>query len=473
MNLLSETYKNRLTELAGLNVEDNIITEKQSCILKEQTDNPFTDVNESKIDSKSCTIKDVCVFGSRLSKNGRIYSDKAIESLANFTNGAKCFINHPTSKELKERDGVRDLRDWVGVYRNPKRDGERVTAELVCRESYFGLVKDIASLQPMSVGNSINARVKMYKTDDGMESVVDLDKLHSVDLVSNAATTTSLFEAALKDNVDDEDEIKKFASQQIIDNHLAKEGMLADQIEDQEKKRKVSDLTWAANDMLYDIMWGNKDEYKNLTMDEKKTRITSVLDDLDVEIKKVMNDTKMEAKTEMKDITLDALKAERADLIEAIKKELEEAGKVDLVKTENEDNKKKVTELTEAITAKDNVIKEKDEKIVAMETENKTLKEELDKYQVAEKLNEKKAKINALVEEAKLPKEAITDVFMESLMSLDAEEAIKKQIEDRKNILNIKTGKITGAGDEFVFEADTKKAEVTESDVDDFVKKLK
>jgi arginine deiminase len=62
---------------------------------------------------------------------------------------------------------------------------------------------------------------------------------------------------------------------------------------------------------------------------------------------------------------------------------------------------------------------------------------------------------------------------MESLMSLDTEEAIKKQIEDRKNILNIKTGKIVGAGDEFVFEIDTKKAEVTESDVEDFVKKLK
>src|SRR3990167_518968 len=169
--------------------------------ITEELSGIFSEVNESSIDPDNFTIKKVCLFGTRESANNRVYSDKAIESISRLSDGVKCYINHPTKTELKEREGVRDLRDWIGVYRYPKKEGAKVFGDLVCRESYFDLVRDIATLQPLKIGNSINARVKVMSDQKGMESVVDVDALRSVDLVSNAATTTSLFESAIEENL--------------------------------------------------------------------------------------------------------------------------------------------------------------------------------------------------------------------------------------------------------------------------------
>lgn len=156
-------------------------------------------------------IKDVAIFGKRKSTNNRVYEDTAINDLKNLSENLKCFVDHPSKTEMEQNKGVRSVRDWLGTFNSPKRNGETITANLRVREQYQPLISDIIKLQPSGVGMSINARVKVYQGEDGMESVKNVELLRSADLVSSAATTTNLFEAALDDenewfNNDEEEE---------------------------------------------------------------------------------------------------------------------------------------------------------------------------------------------------------------------------------------------------------------------------
>ena len=69
----------------------------------------------------------------------------------------------------------------------------------------------------------------------------------------------------------------------------------------------------------------------------------------------------------------------------------------------------------------------------ARDAETKTLKEELDAYKVKEKLADDRQAVDKLIAEAKLPKLAVTDVFVESLMAAD-EATRTKLIEDRRTV---------------------------------------
>ena len=69
----------------------------------------------------------------------------------------------------------------------------------------------------------------------------------------------------------------------------------------------------------------------------------------------------------------------------------------------------------------------------ARDAETKTLKEELDAYKVKEKLAADRQAVDKLIEAAKLPKLAVTDVFVESLMAAD-EATRTKLIEDRRTV---------------------------------------
>ena len=185
-------------------------------------ESPFKDINENQIDEEARTVKGVCLFGTRYSKNGYTYQDQAIKRLKELAEGCKFFINHESKSEAKDRDGVRDIRDWAGVFSNSKQSGDQVFADLNVRESYWALVKDVATMKPEGVGNSINSRVKVYQDEKGNEHVVDIDILRSTDLVASAATTRNLFESGL-DLIEDRD---------IVDDegNEVNEGLLADKL---------------------------------------------------------------------------------------------------------------------------------------------------------------------------------------------------------------------------------------------------
>ena len=137
----------------------------------------------------------VAIMGTRFSKNGYEYSSNALDSLTHLAEGSKVFLNHPSKSEYKERDGVRDVRDFAGVFSGVKRSGDKVYGNLKVRESFWPLFKDIASMSPRGVGMSINSQAKVHKDVSGKESVVDIVRLRSCDLVASAATVDSLWES--------------------------------------------------------------------------------------------------------------------------------------------------------------------------------------------------------------------------------------------------------------------------------------
>ena len=105
---------------------------------------------------------------------------------------------------------------------------------------------------------------------------------------------------------------------------------------------------------------------------------------------------------EWKDISIHSLRENRPDLIEIVQKE-GAASRDDEMKQ---------------------LIEERDE-----------LKKKADELAVLEAVRTKQETIAKLLTEAKLPDEAITDVFKESLMAAKNEAEISKLIEDRKNLL--------------------------------------
>jgi len=456
--------------------------------ISETIDAPFANFSEANIDSDNFMLKDVCTFGTRHSANNRVYQDKAIEKLSQFTEGGKCFLNHISKSEAKDRDSVRDIRDWVGVFESPRKDKDRIFANLRVRESYFDLLKDIALLQPTGIGMSINARVKVYSDDKGVESVVDVDSLKSTDLVASAATTTSLWES-VSENIEKNLEGSLTYPEDYVEmkvtamfNSLISEGVIQDKIDGDEVKREISNVTWTANDLIDRVIYDDK-----MSISDKKSKVMAIFDDLNKEVKNRLGKIKTESieEDDNVDLTLEAVKGDKG-IMEALLKEFEEklnAGKMSTdLKAAQESN----TELTDKVVKLETTITEMGGKITALEAEKKVLEVALDKVTVAEALAEKKALVERLVAEAKLPKEVVTSIFMETLMGLNeikdgeevkesVEDQMKKYIEDRKTISATK-GVIKGSGDEFILTTESKKkdekkgSEVKESDVDNFVK---
>jgi len=267
----------------------------------EEFSNPMASVKEGNIDSDNHIVKNVCIFGKKDSDNDYSYTDKAVDSLTRLAEGVKCFLNHPSKQEIKDRDGVRDLKDWVGIYATPRRNGEQVFADLFVRESYWDLVQDIAMMQPAKVGNSVNSRVKVFVEETGKESIVDIDKLHSVDLVASGATIDNLWESTNEKLDGEENELSEQISSILEENFpklLAdiKEGILSDKIKQDEIRSKASSLMWKANDMIYDLMRDKDEKIGNFS--DRRKQINAVLDDLEKELNKILPKIKPDKNTD-------------------------------------------------------------------------------------------------------------------------------------------------------------------------------
>jgi len=440
-------------------------------VWQDLTDNwsgsPFQKDNiEASIDKANHVIKNVCVFGSATSKNGYTYQDKAIEALAGFTPGAKFFINHPSQTEIQERDGVRDIRHWAGVFFNSRKENDKVYADLKVRPAYFDLVYDVATMQPAGIGNSINSRVKVFQNEKGEESIVDMDHLKSIDLVSSAATTTTLFES-IKDTRD----IQKNDFDKFIE-----EGLLLDRMKEKQINRAINDLTWEAGDVIGDILRSDDKD-----MATKKFEITAVVDDLTAQIANITsllsntsekntnnnNLTNMEDDTmDFKTLTLDQLATEAPHIIDAIKASLEDVNKREEVALENTALKATNADLTTKL-------EEINAKYEALVATSKELETKLDEYETKSKSEAKRALIDAKIKESKLATEAVSDVFISDLMKKD-EDDIVASIEDRKELWSKGSGKVKNVGEKKEQPANTEegKVDLTEA-ADNFLKNFK
>ncbi len=73
--------------------------------------------------------------------------------------------------------------------------------------------------------------------------------------------------------------------------------------------------------------------------------------------------------------------------------------------------------------------------LVDLQEQAKTLKTENDELKTKEALREKTTKVDKLITESKLPKEATTEVFRQQLIDAEDEDAMKVLIEDRKTLV--------------------------------------
>jgi len=176
---------------------------------------------------------------------------------------------------------------------------------------------------------------------------------------------------------------------------------------------------------------------------------------------------------------LDLLKSEHGELVKALFEEFKKNVEITNIETELKSEKEKVIELEKENTTLKATATEKDTQIENLTKSEKELKAKLDEKEVTEKLAEKKSMITKTITESKLPKEAVTDIFVEDLMSLEekevegktvtVEEQVKIRIEDRKKLINKKSGDVINSGDEFVEDVEESDKEI---DIDESTKQF-
>ena len=176
----------------------------------------------------------------------------------------------------------------------------------------------------------------------------------------------------------------------------------------------------------------------------------------------------------LKDVTIEILTKENPELIEKIKASLEDAERITNMENEFADLTTKFNDLKtsndELKTSFDTMKGEND----SLKKENEDLKKKLDTYEQKEKKEAKEKLISEKIEVAKLPKEAITAIWMNDLLMKD-ETAIESAIQDRKDIWAKVTSGVKGQGMEYKADGKegTKNTEEIKEAKESFVSKVK
>lgn len=166
----------------------------------------------SQVDRNANTIRDVKLCGKH-SKNGRVYSDRALNDATRLYEGAPFYLDHPTDRELRDRKGVRSVLDLAGKIANARKVGEAVRGDILLldKEPSKALVFAIAEQMPTLAGNSHRASGTVRRGDNGTDVVESLDAVAGVELVTDPATASGLFESV----INDEDDMDKLTLEKL------------------------------------------------------------------------------------------------------------------------------------------------------------------------------------------------------------------------------------------------------------------
>ena len=159
------------------------------CLLREeQTTIGFSDV---RFEDSTITIRGVKLNGNR-SRNKRFYDDPVLEAATPMFEGAKVFVDHEDSKQSYN---ARTVEDYGGRLRNVRFRAGGHRADLTFaphRKHLYEMLK----ADPEAAGLSMvtEVRVAPRLDDEGYEHITEIVRVISVDLVSDPATTRSIFE---------------------------------------------------------------------------------------------------------------------------------------------------------------------------------------------------------------------------------------------------------------------------------------
>jgi hypothetical protein len=142
-----------------------------------------------KVDREAGVIRSVKILG-RHSRNGRTYSDAALDQAARLYEGIGVNIDHP-----ERSPGERKFVDGFGFLRNVRRQEDEIFGDLVYLKSHVlaEQVCEAAERMPEQFGLSHHAE-GYVATGQGRAIVEGFERIFSVDIVRNPATSRGLFE---------------------------------------------------------------------------------------------------------------------------------------------------------------------------------------------------------------------------------------------------------------------------------------
>lgn len=146
----------------------------------------------NKVDRDAGIIRDVKILG-QVSKNGREYATKAMQEAVKLYEGADVNVNHVDAKEKGSRSVLEGVGWLVGVHHDDKRNGVYGDLHLLKTHAVTPVLFEAAERRPERFGLSHHADGSVVHR--GRKVIIEsIEKVHSVDLVQNPATTNGLFE---------------------------------------------------------------------------------------------------------------------------------------------------------------------------------------------------------------------------------------------------------------------------------------
>jgi len=337
-------------------------------------------VDENEVNGvRNGVIHDVLVLGNDARGMG-VYPKHVQEAAVAKYDGKPTYVNH--TKDGSNPDYLKKL----GVHRNPRMTPDGIRTDFHFNANHAAASQLIwdATNAPKTLGFSHDADCTWH-WDNGKRVVDSVDSVYGVDLVSKGGTVRGLFEdeviegdeatqafavsgLSAIDNarsivLDSETPVEKRRERLIeavvtLHGELL-EGEIADEIKQDETRRKLRKINDTANDMICRAMWD--DEFP--TVEKKKERILSVLSDWESELNALSGTNLKEEEVVMaidwKEVSVEGLTKERPDLVAT------------LTKTDEK------SRLTEEVTTLKASIETKDKELAVLKaSETKRLKEE-------------------------------------------------------------------------------------------------
>ena len=144
-----------------------------------------------RVDAVNHVIRNVKILGTE-SRNGREYPPATIRAAASKYEGAKVNVNHPKGSPSSPRD----YQDRIGSLQNVRVDGAGLYGDLKYNPGHpvAPMLEYDAEHNPGACGLSHNVQARTSRGVGGKLVVEAIERVTSVDLVADPATTGGLFE---------------------------------------------------------------------------------------------------------------------------------------------------------------------------------------------------------------------------------------------------------------------------------------
>lgn len=304
----------------------------------------------------------IAIIKAGKSKNDRNYSAEVLKSAVNLFDGAKIFLDHTDIKG--GRDGNRSVTELSGFIENPEwvESKKRIEADaqfINTEAGRFGneLVKVIAETKRSDLaGLSINGRGKVTFDNDGVENVEELNKIISVDIVSEPAAGgefLNIYESVNKKTEERKMDFEKLTLEDLKKNRADLIQKLSEEVEsrvygdknalDSQFKEMKTMIEAQSNKIKELIEWG---AVKETEAQLEKALVASELPEVAQKRIRKMFEARIAKPEEITTVIAD----EKAYLAEITKKEMVGVG--NSVKEDGKVDKDKYEKITEDIMSK-------------------------------------------------------------------------------------------------------------------------